>query len=45
VTMLVPRRELRLRPGDAARLVGVRIKGDRGPGPWCPRLRGTWPAR
>ena len=32
VTMLVPRRELRLRPGDAARLAGVRIKGDRGPG-------------
>jgi AraC-like DNA-binding protein len=31
VTVLVPRRELRLRPGDAARLVGVRIKGDRGP--------------
>ncbi|QXE35624.1 helix-turn-helix domain-containing protein [Streptomyces sp. GMY02] len=31
VTMLVPRRELRLRPGDAARLAGVRIKGDRGP--------------
>lgn len=32
VTMLMPRRELRLRPGDVARLVGVRIKGDRGPG-------------
>jgi hypothetical protein len=32
VTMLVPRRELRLRPGDAARLAGVRIKGNRGPG-------------
>ena len=32
VSILVPRRELRLRPGDAARLVGVRIKGDRGPG-------------
>jgi AraC-like DNA-binding protein len=32
VTMLVPRREMRLRPGDAARLAGVRIKGDRGPG-------------
>jgi AraC-like DNA-binding protein len=32
VTILVPRRELRLRPGDAARLAGVRIKGDRGPG-------------
>ncbi|MFS8201746.1 helix-turn-helix domain-containing protein [Streptomyces sp. CWNU-52B] len=31
VTMLVPRRELRLRPGDAARLAGVRIRGDRGP--------------
>ncbi|MGI5440603.1 helix-turn-helix domain-containing protein [Streptomyces shenzhenensis] len=31
VTMLVPRQELRLRPGDAARLVGVGIKGDRGP--------------
>jgi AraC-like DNA-binding protein len=32
VTMLVPRRELRIRPGDAARLAGVRIKGDHGPG-------------
>ncbi|MEV5413726.1 helix-turn-helix domain-containing protein [Thermopolyspora sp. NPDC052614] len=32
VTLLVPRRELRLRPGDAARLTGVRIRGDRGPG-------------
>ena len=32
VTMLVPRLELRLRAGDVARLVGVRIKGDRGPG-------------
>ncbi|MFD2418403.1 AraC-like ligand-binding domain-containing protein [Amycolatopsis pigmentata] len=32
VTVLVPRRELRLRPGDAARLAGVRINGDRGPG-------------
>jgi AraC-like DNA-binding protein len=32
VTMLVPRRELRLCPGDAARLAGVRINGDRGPG-------------
>ncbi|MFI7454011.1 helix-turn-helix domain-containing protein [Nonomuraea sp. NPDC049714] len=32
VTILVPRRELRLRPGDAASLAGVRIKGDRGPG-------------
>jgi AraC-like DNA-binding protein len=31
VTILVPRRELRLRPGDAARLTGVRIRGDRGP--------------
>ena len=31
VTMLLPRRELRLRPGDAARLAGVRIKGDHGP--------------
>jgi AraC-like DNA-binding protein len=31
VTMLVPRRELRLRPGDAARLAGIRIRGDRGP--------------
>ncbi|CAM3730986.1 helix-turn-helix domain-containing protein [Kibdelosporangium persicum] len=32
VTMLVPRRLLRLRPRDAARLTGVRIGGDRGPG-------------
>ncbi len=32
VTMLVSRRELRLRPGDADRLAGVRIQGDRGPG-------------
>lgn len=32
VTMLVPRRELRLLPGAAARLAGVRIKGERGPG-------------
>jgi len=32
VTMLVPRRELRLRPDDAARLAGVRINGDHGPG-------------
>lgn len=32
VTVLVPRRELRICPGDAARLVGVRIKGDYGPG-------------
>jgi AraC-like DNA-binding protein len=32
VTLLVPRRELRLRPGDAARLVGVRIDGHHGPG-------------
>ncbi|GAA4195327.1 helix-turn-helix domain-containing protein [Streptosporangium oxazolinicum] len=31
VTVLVPRRELRLRPGDAARLAGVRIRGDHGP--------------
>lgn len=31
VTMLVPRRDLRLRPGDAARLAGTRIRGDRGP--------------
>jgi AraC-like DNA-binding protein len=32
VTMLVPRVELRLGAGDAARLVGVRISGDSGPG-------------
>jgi len=32
VSILVPRDELRLRPGDAARLAGVRIRGDRGPG-------------
>ncbi|MFI6996826.1 helix-turn-helix domain-containing protein [Nocardia sp. NPDC050175] len=32
VTILVPRRELRLRSGDAARLAGVRIAGDCGPG-------------
>ncbi|WP_210593279.1 helix-turn-helix domain-containing protein [Streptomyces sp. GESEQ-35] len=32
VTMLVPRRSLRLKPDDAARLAGVRIRGDRGPG-------------
>ncbi|MFF4249387.1 helix-turn-helix domain-containing protein [Streptomyces sp. NPDC001822] len=32
VTVLVPRRELRIRAGDAARLVGVRIRGDGGPG-------------
>lgn len=32
VSILVPRQELRLRPGDAARLAGVRIRGDRGPG-------------
>jgi hypothetical protein len=32
VSVLVPRRELRLRPSDVARLVGVRIRGDRGPG-------------
>jgi AraC-like DNA-binding protein len=31
VTILVPRQELRLRPADAARLVGVPIKGDCGP--------------
>lgn len=31
VTVLVPRQELRLRPGDAARLAGVCINGDRGP--------------
>ena len=32
LTMLVPRREMRLRPGDAARLAGVRIAGEAGPG-------------
>src|SRR5262249_22265033 len=32
VTILVPRQELRLRSSDAARLAGVRIKGDSGPG-------------
>jgi AraC-like DNA-binding protein len=32
VSILVPRQELRLRPSDAGRLTGVRIKGDRGPG-------------
>ncbi|GAA2590616.1 helix-turn-helix domain-containing protein [Winogradskya consettensis] len=32
VSILVPRKELRLRAGDAARLAGVRIMGDRGPG-------------
>lgn len=32
VTMLVPRRTLRLGPDDAARLAGVRIRGDQGPG-------------
>ncbi|WPB90735.1 AraC-like ligand-binding domain-containing protein [Streptomyces malaysiensis] len=32
VTMLIPRRSLRLGPDDAARLAGVRIRGDRGPG-------------
>lgn len=32
VTVLVPRRSLRLGPDDAARLAGVRIRGDRGPG-------------
>ena len=31
VSVLVPRRELRLRPRDADRLVGVGIRGDRGP--------------
>ncbi|MFC8824177.1 helix-turn-helix domain-containing protein [Streptomyces sp. NPDC057137] len=31
VTMLVPRRSLRLGPDDVARLAGVRIRGDRGP--------------
>ncbi|WP_285685934.1 helix-turn-helix domain-containing protein [Actinoplanes sp. NBRC 103695] len=31
VSVLVPRRELRLRPRDAERLVGVGIRGDRGP--------------
>src|SRR5262249_52558714 len=31
-TMLVPRRSLQLGPVDAARLAGVRIRGDRGPG-------------
>jgi AraC-like DNA-binding protein len=32
VSMLVPRRELRLRPSDAASLLGVRIDGGHGPG-------------
>lgn len=32
VSILVPRQRMRLRPGDAARLTGVRIKGDSGPG-------------
>jgi AraC-like DNA-binding protein len=32
VTMLVPRRSLRLRPDDVTRLAGVRIRGDCGPG-------------
>lgn len=32
VTLLVPRSELRLRAGDADRLVGTRIEGSRGPG-------------
>jgi AraC-like DNA-binding protein len=32
VTMLVPRRELRIRPGDVTRLAGVRVRGDCGPG-------------
>lgn len=31
VTMLVPRSALRLGPDDAARLAGVRLRGDRGP--------------
>ncbi|GAA3453474.1 helix-turn-helix domain-containing protein [Dactylosporangium matsuzakiense] len=32
VTMLVPRRELRIRPAQLDRLVGVRIDGSHGPG-------------
>ncbi|MFI6093179.1 helix-turn-helix domain-containing protein [Streptomyces sp. NPDC051218] len=32
VTMLVPRRSLRLGSDEAARLAGVRIRGDQGPG-------------
>ena len=32
VTVLVPRRELRIRPGDADRLAGVRVSGTSGPG-------------
>lgn len=32
VTLLVPRHSLRLGPDDAARLTGVRIRGDQGPG-------------
>ncbi|NIY70765.1 AraC-like ligand-binding domain-containing protein [Streptomyces malaysiensis] len=32
VTILLPRRSLRLGPDDAAQLAGVRIRGDRGPG-------------
>ncbi|MEU3983379.1 helix-turn-helix domain-containing protein [Streptomyces sp. NPDC026672] len=32
VTLLVPRRSLRLRPRDADRLAGVRVRGDHGPG-------------
>jgi hypothetical protein len=32
VTMLIPRRSLRLGPSEAERLAGVRIRGDRGPG-------------
>ncbi|MFJ8751730.1 helix-turn-helix domain-containing protein [Streptomyces sp. NPDC102441] len=32
VTMLIPRHSLRLGADDAARLTGVRIRGDRGPG-------------
>ncbi|ROO52605.1 AraC-like DNA-binding protein [Micromonospora sp. Llam0] len=32
VTILVPRRELRIRPAQIDRLIGVRIDGSRGPG-------------
>ncbi|WFE58574.1 helix-turn-helix domain-containing protein [Micromonospora sp. WMMD712] len=32
VTVLVPRRELRMRPAQIDRLIGVRIDGSRGPG-------------
>jgi hypothetical protein len=45
VSILVPRQTLRLRPGDAARLTGVRIKGDRGPGLSCLRWPETWSDR